>query len=177
MNIKDIYKYLIAIIAVVAIAFCVFSDNFFFRLDLTQEKRYSISDNTKNMLRNADGDISVVVYLDGDLNAGFLRLRKATKEMLDEFNVYAGGGFSYKFVNPSAADNAKARDKKYEELEKRGLRRIPVYDKDAEGNPTMKVVFPWAEISYKETSGKKVTRPVCLLKNVQGKSGEENLNL
>ena len=156
MNIKNIYKYLLAIVAVVAIAFCVFSDKFFFRLDLTQEKRYSISDNTKNMLRNADGDISVVVYLDGDLNAGFLRLRKATKEMLDEFNVYAGGGFSYKFVNPSAADNAKARDKKYEELEKRGLRRIPVYDKDAEGNPTMKVVFPWAEISYKETSGKKV---------------------
>jgi len=177
MNIKDIYKYLIAIVAVAAIGFCVFSDKLFFRLDLTQEKRYSISDNTKNMLKNADGDISVVVYLDGDLNAGFLRLRKATKEMLDEFNVYAGGGFSYKFVNPSAADNAKARDKQYEELEKRGLRRIPVYDKDAEGNPTMKVVFPWAEITYKETSGKKVTRPVCLLKNVQGKSGEENLNL
>ncbi|MBQ8020901.1 MAG: Gldg family protein [Paludibacteraceae bacterium] len=79
MNIKDIYKYLIAIVAVAAIGFCVFSDKLFFRLDLTQEKRYSISDNTKNMLRNADGDISVVVYLDGDLNAGFLRLLKATK--------------------------------------------------------------------------------------------------
>lgn len=177
MNAKDIYKYLLTIAAIAAVAFCVFSDKLFFRLDLTQEKRYSISDNTKEMLKNADGDISVTVYLDGDLNAGFLRLRKATKEMLDEFNVYAGGGFSYKFVNPSAAENAKTREKKYDELEKRGLRRIPVYDKDAEGNPTMKVVFPWAEITYKAANGKKSTRPVCLLKNVQGKSGEENLNL
>ena len=86
MSIKNIHKYIIAIVAVAAVAFCVFSDKLFFRLDLTQEKRYSISDNTKNMLKNADGDISVTVYLDGDLNAGFLRLRKATKEMLDEFN-------------------------------------------------------------------------------------------
>ena len=71
MDIKNIYKYLIAIVAVAAIVLCVFSDKLFFRLDLTQEKRYSISDNTKNMLKNADGDISVVVYLDGDLNAVF----------------------------------------------------------------------------------------------------------
>lgn len=167
--IKKSLHIILFIAAIVAIYFV--SERYFFRIDLTSEKRYSLSDNTKNLLKSMDKELDVTVYLDGDLNAGFLRLRKATKEMLDEFDAYAGSKVRYTFDNPSAGATNEERDKKYEELEKRGMRGILVHDRDQEGQAMQKVVFPWMEISY---NGKK--RVVNLLKNIPDKSGEENLN-
>lgn len=167
--IKKSLHIILFIAAIVAIYFV--SERYFFRIDLTSEKRYSLSDNTKNLLKSMDKELDVTVYLDGDLNAGFLRLRKATKEMLDEFDAYAGSKVRYTFDNPSAGSTNEERDKKYEELEKRGMRGILVHDRDQEGQAMQKVVFPWMEISY---NGKK--RVVNLLKNIPDKSGEENLN-
>lgn len=173
MEIKNTKKIIEPIVVVLVLLLVYFiSSSHFFRLDLTEEKRYSISDNTKELLSNLDDKVEVTVYLDGDLNSGFLQLKKATKEMLDEFNVYAGYKLVYKFENPSDAKSAKAREKKFADLESRGLRRIPVYDKDAEGNPIMRVIFPWAEIKTKSSR-----RAVNLLKNVPGRSAEENLNM
>lgn len=167
--IKKSLHIILFVVAVVAVYFI--SEHYFFRIDLTSEKRYSLSDNTKHLLQSMDKELAVTVYLDGDLNAGFLRLRKATKEMLDEFDAYAGVKVRYTFENPSAGATNEERDKKYEELEKRGMRGILVHDRDQEGQAMQKVVFPWIEISY---DGKR--RPVNLLKNVPDKSGEENLN-
>jgi ABC-2 type transport system permease protein len=158
-------------IATVAVVYFI-SEKHFFRLDLTSEKRYSISGNTKKLLRSLDDELTFKIYLDGDLNSGFLRLRKATREMLDEFNAYSGKSLKYEFVNPSGASTNREREKQYEELEKRGIRGTMVYEKDKEGKSIQKIVFPWIEISYK---GK--TRPVNLLKNLPGKQGEENLNI
>ena len=168
--IKKGLSILFFIAAVIAVYFI--SEKYFFRLDLTSEKRYSISDNTKRLLRDLDDEITFNIYLDGDLNAGFLRLRKAVREMLDEFNAHSGKNLRYEFINPSAALTNKEREKKYEELGKRGIQGIMVYEKDKEGKSIQKIVFPWLEISYK---GKTV--PLNLLKNLPGKSGEENLNI
>lgn len=163
--------HIIAFVAVVTIVYFL-SEKFFFRLDLTSEKRYSLSDNTERLLESLDDELKVTIYLDGDLNSGFLRLRKATKELMDEFDAYAGKSVQYQFVNPSAAATNEEREKKYEELEKAGMRAIMVYDKDGEGEARQKVVFPWMQISYKGKS-----RNVNLLKNIPHKSGEENLNI
>ena len=168
--IKKIGRVALFIVAIAVV--CVVSEKFFFRLDLTSEKRYTLSDNTKRLLKNLDKEIEVTIYLDGDLNSGFLRLRKATKELLDEFDAYAGKRVKYQFVNPSEGATNEERQKKYEELEKKGMRGIMVYDKDAEGESRQKVVYPWAEIHYGDK-----TRTVNLLKNIPNKSGEENLNI
>ena len=148
------------------------SERYFFRLDLTSEKRYSLSDNTKNLLKGLEEELDVTIYLDGDLNSGFLRLRKATMELLDEFDAYAGKSVKYRFDNPSAGATKEQREKKYEELEKEGIRGIMVYDREEEGESRQKIVYPWVKISYK---GK--TRNINLLKNIPHKSGEENLNI
>lgn len=167
--IKKASHIILFIIAVVAVYFI--SERHFFRIDLTSEKRYSLSENTQNLLGSLDDELKVNIYLDGDLNAGFLRLRKAVKEMLDEFDAYAGAKVHYTFENPSAGATNEERDKKYDELEKRGMRGILVHDRDQEGQAMQKVVFPWIEITYKGKS-----HPVNLLKNIPDKSGEENLN-
>lgn len=162
----------IALFALAIVALYFISEKCFFRIDLTSEKRYSISDNTKRMLKGIEDPLSVKIYLDGDLNPGFLRLKRATKEMLDEFSVYCNSDVDYEFINPSGAASNAEREKNYAELEKRGMRGTLVHDRDNEGKSIQKVIYPWAEISY---AGKSL--PVCLLKNVAGNSGEENLNI
>ncbi|MDR3705579.1 MAG: gliding motility-associated ABC transporter substrate-binding protein GldG [Paludibacteraceae bacterium] len=145
----------------------------FFRLDLTSEKRYSISENTKKLMSRLDKDkkMHIRIYLDGDLNPGFLRLKKSVGEMLDEFKIYADNDFTYEFVNPSTASSQEERDKAYATLEKRGMKASVVYDKDDEGKAIQKVVFPWAEIYYEHD-----TIPVNLLENNPRFSGSQNLN-
>ena len=143
-----------------------------FRIDLTSDKRYSISDQTKNLMTKIDGNLKVTVYLDGDLNPGFQRLKKSTGELLDELSVYTDKSIEINYQNPSIASSQELREKKYAELEIAGFTATAVYEHDKEGKAIQKVIFPWIEISYK---GKKV--PVCLLKNIRGNSGEENLNI
>ena len=145
---------------------------FFFRIDLTSDKRYSIADQTKMLMAKTDSPLKVVVYLDGDLNPGFLRLKKSTAELLDELSVYSNHNIDIQFENPSLADSPEQREKKYTELQNRGLAPTAVYERDKEGKSIQKVIFPWIEMTYK---GKKVQ--VCLLKNILGNSGEENLNI
>jgi len=145
---------------------------YFFRIDLTSDKRYSIADQTKSLMEKTDEPLKVVVYLEGDLNPGFMRLKKSTAGLLDELSVYASKNMDVSFENPSLADTPDAREKKYTELQSRGLLPTAVYERDKEGKSIQKVIFPWIEMTYK---GKKVQ--VCLLKNIAGNSGEENLNI
>ena len=164
------HQHLLFFISLIVLA--VISFFFFFRIDLTSDKRYSIAEQSKNLMGKIDAPLKVVVYLDGDLNPGFLRLKKSTAELLDELSVYSGKSIHISYVNPSLADTPDQREKKYAQLQSRGLLPTAVYERDKEGKSIQKIIFPWIEISYK---GKKVQ--VCLLKNIIGNSGEENLNI
>lgn len=145
---------------------------YFFRIDLTSDKRYSIADQTKSLMEKTDSPLKVVVYLDGDLNPGFLRLKKSTTELLEELSVYSSKSIEITYENPSLADSPDQREKKYAELQSRGLLPTAVYERDKEGKSIQKVIFPWIEMTY---NGKKVQ--VSLLKNILGNSGDENLNI
>ena len=59
------------------------------RWDMTDDRHYSLSEASKHLLRQTDAPIEVTLLLDGDLNAGFRRLKKAAAETLEEFDVYA----------------------------------------------------------------------------------------
>jgi len=160
------------VILILLVALVIISYFYFFRIDLTSDKRYSIADQTKNLMAKMDAPLEVTVYLDGDLNPGFQRLKKSTAELLDELSVYSDKSITVKYENPSLADSPDQREKKYLELQTRGLNPTAVYERDKEGKSIQKIIFPWIEINYK---GKKV--PVCLLKNILGNSGEDNLNI
>ena len=68
---------------------------FFARFDLTSDKRYTLAPATKELLGKLDDIIYFKVYLNGNLPAGFDRLKNTTKEMLDEFRVYSKGNIEY----------------------------------------------------------------------------------
>jgi ABC-2 type transport system permease protein len=139
------------------------------RMDLTSEKRYSLSEPTKDLLKNLDEYIFFKVYLEGEFPAGFKRLRNETREMLNEFRAYSKY-VEFEFVNPSESEDEKERNEVYQLLIEKGLQPTNVHFDDKSGS-SEKLVFPGAIVNYlnKETS-------VELLKNQLGMPPEEVLN-
>jgi ABC-2 type transport system permease protein len=146
------------------------STKFFFRLDLTEDKRYSISDATKALLENLDRDVNISVYLTGDLPAGFERLENATRETLEEFKTYANGRLHFQFSDPSAAVNEEQRKNQYATLIDRGLTPTNVFANE-DGKRTEKIIFPSALV-LADT----LAVPVQLLKGNKSSSPENQLN-
>ncbi|HEX8059746.1 MAG TPA: gliding motility-associated ABC transporter substrate-binding protein GldG [Cyclobacteriaceae bacterium] len=120
---------------------------FFFRIDLTEEKRHSIKPVTKQMLERLDDVVYVEVYLDGDLNSEFKRLRNSIRETLEEFRVYSNGKVQYDFVNPMTALSQKAQGEFLQGLASKGIQVLPVIEMN-EGERTEKRVVPGALLSY-----------------------------
>lgn len=121
------------------------------RVDLTEEKRYSMSEATQNLLTELEEPVYVEVYLVGDINAEFSRLQTAIQQTLDQFKTYARGNIQYKFINPDAAASANARNEFYRALIAKGIQPTTVYD-NAEGKKSQKLIFPGAELTYKNKS-------------------------
>ena len=126
------------------------------RWDMTDDKRYTISDPTKELLKTLDSPLTVTVLLEGELNSGFTRLQKAVGELLSEFSVYTAERITSRSWDASLVQ---------------GLDPIVIHERTHKGKMAQTTVYPYAIVEYK---GKK--RVVNLLQNQRGLSGEENLN-
>ncbi|WP_192820597.1 gliding motility-associated ABC transporter substrate-binding protein GldG [Rufibacter sp. LB8] len=146
------------------------ANRYFFRIDLTQDKRYSISEQTKNLLANLQGPVDVTVYLEGEFPAGFRRLQNSTRETLEEFRLYSDGKVQYTFVDPSANTNAEARNQFYTQLVQKGLQPTNLFAQEGD-KKVEKIVFPGAVIKAgdRETSA-------TLLKGNQASPPDVRLN-
>lgn len=147
----------------------ILSQYFYTRIDLTTEKRYTLSKATKEFLKNLDDVVLFKVYLEGDFPAGFKRLKSETKEMLDEFRAYSKN-IEYKFINPSEGKDKKAVNSFYKQLMKKGLEPTNLQVKTNEGQ-SQTIIFPGAIVSYKDKE-----MPLQLLTSQQGASAEVSLN-
>ena len=137
------------------------------RWDMTDDKHYSLSKASKALLRQSDAPIEVTLLLEGDLNAGFRRLKKATEETIAEMNVF--GDVRCTIHNSQCTmHNAQCTMHDADSL---GLRPIVIHEREQNGKTAQTTVYPYAIMSYK---GRKAV--VTLLKNTRGLSGEENLN-
>lgn len=129
------------------------------RWDMTDDRHYSLSPASKALLQQTDAPVEVTLLLDGDLNAGFRRLKKATEETIEEMEVYA-----IIRQQPTANSQQSIADSL-------GLRPIVIHEREQNGKTAQTTVYPYALMRYK---GKRAV--VTLLKNTRGLSGEENLN-
>ncbi|WP_100074596.1 gliding motility-associated ABC transporter substrate-binding protein GldG [Chryseobacterium camelliae] len=69
------------------------------RLDLTKEKRYTLSENTVKVLESVKKPLTVDVYLEGDFPASFKQLQSETRFMLEEFRKI-NPKIDFKFIDP-----------------------------------------------------------------------------
>ena len=143
---------------------------YFFRIDLTKEKRFSLGEASKNLAQKVTQPLYVKVYLEGEFPAGFKRLSRSTKEMLDEFSSYSNGNIQYEFIDPFYQADAKKTEDIILELGNKGLQPTNVQIKK-EDEFAQKIIIPGAIVYYQ---GKEFA--LNLLKNQFGQNPEEVIN-
>jgi gliding-associated putative ABC transporter substrate-binding component GldG len=146
------------------------AQQFFFRLDLTEEKRYTMSPATKTLLTELKQPVTITVYLAGDFPPTFRRLEQGVRETLNEMQVYGGGNLNFIFIDPSAAGTEAARNQFYSTLFKKGLKPTNL-GANENGKRVEKIIFPWAVV---QAGGQ--SRNVLLLRGSQVASPEQRLN-
>ncbi len=140
------------------------------RLDLTKEKRYSVSEPSKKLLRNLDDIVSVQIYLDKDVNAGMLRLRKSVEDLMNEYKAYGGSNFEFEFVSLLDGKKEEEQIKIITEYAKKGIETTNLNYKDGDVKQ-QKYIIPAALITYKSRQ-----MPVNFLENQIGYAPEDRLN-
>ncbi len=143
----------------------------FFRIDLTSEKKYTLSQPSRRLLRELEDVVLVKIYLDGELPAEFVNFRKSIRELMDEFRAYGGEKVQYEFINLYDEPDESIRDRMIGELYDRGLNVTNIQVRDSEGGSSTRMIFPGAIIAYGAFE-----LPVNLLKNNPTLSHEMNLN-
>jgi len=137
------------VLSIAIIVLCNYLGSFaFHRFDLTSEKRYTLSQASKNVARDLKGTAFFKVYLGGKLTEpGFVRLRDAIKEILDEYKAYSDNKVEYEFIDPSSINPSDPKAV-YRQLYEAGLE--PYFSQTKDQSATSEqVIWPGAIVTYK----------------------------
>lgn len=152
---------------VVLIVLNILASSFFKRFDLTENKRYTLSQSAKNIVTDVDQPIIIDVYLKGEFPSAYKRLQRETRYLLEEFSAY-NSQIKFNFINPleDGGDAQEVAQKFYQA----GMtpKTLNVYEN---GKTSESIMFPWAVATYKNQSTK-----INLLKRNVGDSQEETVN-
>ena len=143
--IKGRWWFLITALLLLAVNW--FASVFHARVDLTDEKRFTLSSATKKILKNLDDRVEVKVFLKGDFPSGFRKLANSTQETLEEFKESADGKLKYELVSPD--DNMEDTDVKWgDTLSAMGLYPINLKSQLKKGEQ-QQLVYPYALVRYR----------------------------
>ncbi|MUP45902.1 gliding motility-associated ABC transporter substrate-binding protein GldG [Gramella sp. BOM4] len=164
-QLSGIKSLLILLAVIVAVNFI--ASEVYFRFDLTQDKRYSLSPAAKDILNDVEEPIVFDVFLEGSFPSEFRRLQGETRQMLEEFSAY-NRNIKFNFIDPleeGGDANAIA-----EEFYKLGMTpaRLNVMEN---GKQSESIIFPWAIANFGNETVK-----IPLLKNQIGATDEERVN-
>ena len=147
------------------------SGSWFFRIDLTAEKRFSLSPISKQLIGQLDAPVKIDIFLEGELPPGFRKLQQAIVEKIQDINAYSNFRVNYELIDPyEIVDTKKEQDQLFERLVSLGLNPTDLRLQRDEGTVT-KLIFPGAVIKYKDYD-----IGINLLKNNPSISAESNLN-
>lgn len=137
---------------------------FYKRFDLTQDKRYTLSEAALHTIDHIDSPLIVDVFLEGNFPTEFRRLKTETQQLLEEFAL-SNNQVKINFINPVGDD--ATRENNIQQLVNRGLQPFQVTIKES-GKSSQELIFPWALASYHDQ-----TVIIPLLKNKIGVSEQE----
>ncbi|MEO7484879.1 MAG: gliding motility-associated ABC transporter substrate-binding protein GldG, partial [Ferruginibacter sp.] len=139
------------------------------RIDLTNEKRFTLSEPSKKLLYGIKEPITIDVFLKGNYPSGFKKLSVSTEEILNEFKEIAGSRFQYNFISPD--EIVPGSGVSYgDTLMATGLYPINLTSQVKQGQQ-QQYVYPFALVHYKEK-----TVPVVLYKGKTPLINSQELN-
>jgi len=141
------------------------------RIDFTREKRFTLNPKTKAVLAKADQQITVTVFLNGDLPSAFKRLQRATADLLNDYRANSSQKIKVVFIDPLAGISTQEQDTVLQNLYQIGIEPTNLNVKNEAGF-TQKNIFPMAMV---QAGNKQI--PVKLLQTLNAAGGyEENIN-
>jgi len=140
------------------------------RIDLTKEKRYSLSPSTKKLLGKLNEEVEIDVYLTGNLSSGFRKLKIAADELLENYRDYSNGNLHYKFIKPDEGLDDSSKAMLYDSLVRIGIK--PFNNKEfTNDEKSERWIFPSALVKYKDKM-----LAVDLMSGKSGMDEESTLN-
>lgn len=97
----------ILIVVLIVVVINILSESYNFRIDLTEDKEYTLSKATKDILKNLDMPVTVTAYFSEDLPTNVGNISGNLKDMLIEYNNRSDGMVVYKFVNPNENEESE----------------------------------------------------------------------
>ncbi|HMR19990.1 MAG TPA: gliding motility-associated ABC transporter substrate-binding protein GldG, partial [Sphingobacterium sp.] len=162
-------RYLVTL-AVILLINQPFIYGFFDRIDFTEDKRFTISTTTQELVRTIEDDIYVTIFLEGkDLPSGFKRLRNAALDMANDLKSYSNDKLKVQIIDPLQGD-ANEQHEFTQALVTRGLYPTNLSVKTSSGF-SQKLIFPGAIVNNAEQEIN-----INLLQNRTGQSPEQILN-
>lgn len=122
------------------------SAQWFKRLDLSQDKRYSLSPITKETLKELPDGLHITVLLEGNLPPGFQRLRNSVRDLLTDLNSQNRGRINFSFLNPMQGDQEQ-NTSYLAALAERQITPVNLSVNDADGSLRQQLIFPFAILS------------------------------
>ena len=116
---------------------------YFARIDLTKEKRYSLSEVSKNTMDSLNYPLTLQIYMEGEYPPNIGRFQDAIRSTLVEMQQYAEGNLDFEFIDP------KNNTELIKELSQRGMPPIPVTVQTSKMETENKKLFPYAYVSYR----------------------------
>lgn len=164
---KSRWAILILILFTVVLNYAV---SFFrLRVDLTAEKRYTLSRATTRLLMSLDEPVDITVFLKGEFPAGFKKLSNSTNDLLRSFKEYGKSNFRFRFVNPVEELEDSARLSLIDTLGYYGFHptNVKAQAKRGEGEE-QRLVYPGAIVRYKDR--------IAVVDLLQGLSSIDGIN-
>ncbi|MAU15706.1 MAG: gliding motility-associated ABC transporter substrate-binding protein GldG [Muricauda sp.] len=158
----SILKVLVAVVVINLLASFVYT-----RFDLTEDKRYTLSQPAIEVAQKFESPVIVDVLLDGDIPAEFSKLKAETIQLLESFGS-KNSNIKYNLVDP--LEDEELAEQTIAELQSLGLQPANVTVEE-NGKVSNELVFPWAMVNYNDQTVK-----VPLLKNKLGSTAEERIN-
>jgi ABC-2 type transport system permease protein len=144
-------KYGVWVMTAVLVVLVFLSSQFSYRIDLTAEKRHSVTDATKTLLHAIDSVITIQVFLTGELPSDYKKLSIATRDLLDEFRSISGNLIRVQFEKPGEdITNDTAKVMFYDSLARLGVvfEQSEVVSSKNE-TQTNQLIIPSALVSYR----------------------------
>lgn len=162
-------KFVLSIVKVIiaAVVINVLASFIYTRVDLTEDKRYTLSEPAVAVAQKFETPVIIDVLLDGNIPAEFSKLKSETIQLLESF-ASKNKNIKYNLVDPLA--NEELAEQTIAELQGLGLQPANVTVEE-NGKVSNELVFPWAMVNYNDQTVK-----VALLKNKLGSTAEDRIN-
>lgn len=133
------FLHFLVLLAAVVLVYLI-GQRYFVRIDLTAEKRYTLSEGTKALLRRLPQAVYVTVYLEGEFPYPIQRYKRAIETLLAEMRAVAPKPFNYTFVNPSKSPEV------LKSFKMRGVQPIPINVRVSQTETRRQYMYPVAVV-------------------------------